>query len=136
MNILQMGSSTLNPESYPMDTQETHVGSGNTSVHTTEAERVGKLHRNVEMTTTSGDRTDGEVDVLGTHNNEPGSISDTLVRRQPTDDNSDGDTLQDEMSMMAPLTNTIRPKKLKTERDEPVSRSWNRSKTRFKSTNK
>jgi len=136
MNILQMGSSTLNPESHPMDTQERDTDSGNTSVHTTEAVRVGKLHPNVEMTTTSRDRTDGEVDVLGTHNNESGSKSTTLVRSQPNDDNSDGDTLQDEMSMMAPLTNTIRPKKLKTERDEPVSRSRNRSKTRFKSTNK
>jgi len=67
---------------------------------------VGKLHPNAEMTTTSGDRTDGEVDVLGTHNNEPGSKSTTLVRRQPTHDNNDGDTLQDETSMMAPLTNT------------------------------
>jgi len=73
MNILQMGPSTLNPESQPMDKQETDVYSGNTSVHTTEAERVGKLHPNVEMTTTSGDRTDGEVDALGTHINESGS---------------------------------------------------------------
>jgi len=62
------------------------------------------------MTTTSGDWTDGEVDEFGTHNNESGSKLTTLVRRQPTDDNSDGDTLQDETSMMAPLTNTIRPK--------------------------
>jgi len=124
----------MNPESHPMDTQETDVDSGNTSVHTTEAERVGKLQPNVEMPTTSGDQTDGEVDVLGTHNSESGRKSATLVRRQQTDDNSDGDTLQDETSMMAPLTNTIRPKKLKTERDEPVSRSRNRSKTRFKST--
>ena len=88
---------------------------------------MGKLHPNVEMTTTSGDRTVGEVDVLETHNNEPGRKSNTLVWRQTTDGNSDGDTLQDETSIMAPLTNTIRPKKLKTERDEPVSRSRNRS---------
>ena len=65
-NIPQIGSCTLNPEPHPMDTQETDVGSGNTSVNTSEAERVEKLHPNVEMTTTSRDRTDGEVDALGT----------------------------------------------------------------------
>ena len=60
----------------------------------------------------------------------------SLGRRQPPDNNSDEDTLMEETSMPAPLSNEVRPKKLKTERVEPTARIRNRSKTRIKNTYK
>ena len=53
----------------------------------------------------------------------------SLGRRQSLDNNSDEDTLTKETIMPAPLSNSFRSKKLKTERDEPTTRIRNRSKT-------
>jgi hypothetical protein len=60
----------------------------------------------------------------------------SLGRDQSIDNNSGVDTLTEETNMPAPLSNSFRSKKLKTERDEPTSRIRNRSKTRIKNTYK
>jgi len=95
-----------------MDIQETDEGSGITSVHNTEGERTSNPPPNIQPTSTHEDRTDGEMEALGTYTNDLESKA-TLGRRQSIDNNSDGDTQKDEASITAPLTNTIQPKKTK-----------------------
>ena len=60
----------------------------------------------------------------------------SLGKGQSLDNNNDEDTLTKETIMPAPLSNEVRSKKLKTERDEPTARIRNRSKTRIKNTYK
>ena len=60
------------------------------------------------LTWTHEDRTDGEIEELGTYIHDPESKMTKLGRRQSTDNNSDGDAQKDEASMTAPPTNAIR----------------------------
>lgn len=103
-----MGLSNLGPDSHSMDIQETDDGSDITSVHNTEGENTSNPSPNMELTSTHEDRTDGEIEVLGTHTNDPEIKMTTLGIRQSLDSDSDGDTQKDEASMTAPPTNTLR----------------------------
>ena len=66
MNTSNMGLSILDPDSHPIDIQETDEGSGITSIHNTEVEKTNNPPPNIELTSTLEDRTDGEKEVLGT----------------------------------------------------------------------
>jgi hypothetical protein len=82
------------------------------------------------------DEQTGDMEVSEPRTTDVEGKSSSLGRRQSIDNNSDDDTLTVETSMPAPLSNTVRWKKLKSERDEPTARIRNLSKTRIKNTYK
>ena len=78
-----------------MDLQETDKESVIAAVHNTEGESTSNPTPNIELTSTHEDRTDCEMEVLGTYTNDPESKMTALVRRQSIDNNSVGDAQTD-----------------------------------------
>jgi len=128
--------STLNFAPPLMDRQESVEGRDLPSRGNTENDRPGTPPPHTEEPESMEDEQTGDMEASEPLTTDVEGKPPSLGRRQPLDNNSDADALMEETSMPAPLSNEIRPKKLKTERDEPTARIRNRSKTRIKNTYK
>ena len=70
------------------------------------------------------------------YNEDSGSKATLLERMHSKDNPSDEESQMEELHMTPSQTNTMRTKKLKTERDAPATRERKRSKTKLKTAHK
>jgi len=119
-----------------MDTQETITRSVDAPDQGNECEQPSIMPHNIDQQDTPVDRATGETETMTTHNNELEGETNKTERRHLYHNVRDEDPTKEGHSLASPSTSTSRPKKLKTDCDDPALRTRNRSNTRIKKLSK
>jgi len=129
------GKDTHNTDTLKMDTQEAPKEL-KTQSRTTLKETKLDSPQDIEKAKIHSSLKDEEMLTQVSYVEDPGTKLAAPVREQINENQSGRDILEVELEMASATTNPIRPKKLKTERDDLATRARNRSKSRLKTTHK
>ena len=122
----------MSPEHLIMDTQETTIWSNEMSEQGFDCEQVNIAPRYTQQKATQVDRATGETSATMFINNELEDEKNKMERRHSLDNISDDYPLKEGQPKTSLKANISRPKKLKTDGDDPTQLTRNCSKSRTK----
>ena len=128
---IQKGLDNTDTDNMQMDVPEMQENRGN--INNAEGDGSTVLSSDTERGMHSNSRSVGEdAFILETHADGPGSENECLEGLPSTDIRSDGEDQKEEIHKSQLPLNNVRSKKLKTDREDPVNKIRNRSKSRTK----